>query len=89
MATRPELRFKRRFSTWCCAGTWLLITAVAAQARVTLRAVFNNDMVLQREASVPISGTAEPGEQVRVQFAGQNKTATADAQGKWLVNWTR
>jgi sialate O-acetylesterase len=42
-------------------------------------------MVLQREQPVPVWGTADPSAAVTVKFAGQTKTATADADGKWKV----
>jgi sialate O-acetylesterase len=42
-------------------------------------------MVLQRDQPVPIWGQAEPGEEVTVQFAGQEKHAAADKQGHWQV----
>jgi sialate O-acetylesterase len=35
---------------------------------------------------VPVWGTAEPGEEVTVQFAGQKQSVKAGADGKWLVN---
>ncbi len=47
--------------------------------------VFRDHMVLQRGKPVPVWGTADPGETVTVNFAGQNKTATADTDGKWQV----
>ncbi len=59
--------------------------AVAAQADVKLPPVISSHMVLQRDMPVPIWGTAAPGEEVTVAFAGQTKTAAADAQGKWMV----
>ncbi len=34
---------------------------------------------------MPIWGTADPGEIVTIKFRDQQKTATADAQGKWMV----
>jgi sialate O-acetylesterase len=43
-------------------------------------------MVLQRDADVPVWGTAAPGEKVSVGFAGQDKTAVADADGRWRVD---
>lgn len=42
-------------------------------------------MVLQREVKVPVWGTADVGEKVTVDFAGQQQTATAGADGKWSV----
>lgn len=47
--------------------------------------VFQNHMVLQRDKEVPVWGTADPGENVTVEFAGQKLSNTADAQGKWMV----
>jgi sialate O-acetylesterase len=42
-------------------------------------------MVLQREMNVPVWGQAAPGTKVTVTFRNQEKTATADADGKWTV----
>ena len=65
----------------------LLAAAVAtrASAEVRLAAPFTDHMVLQRDITVPVWGTAAAGETVTVEFAGQSKSATADAAGKWLV----
>src|SRR6185369_514476 len=41
--------------------------------------------VLQRDAAVPVWGKAEPGQKIVVQFADQEKTATADKDGRWMV----
>jgi len=57
----------------------------AAPAAVRLPAVFNNDMVLQRQAPVPVWGWADVGEEVTVKFAGQTKTAKAGEDGKWTI----
>ena len=57
----------------------------AAPAAVKLPAVFNNDMVLQREMPVPVWGWADAGEEVTVKFAGQTKTVKAAADGKWTI----
>jgi len=50
-----------------------------------LSGVFGDHMVLQREKPVPVWGWATPGGQVTVQFAGQTKSAAANAAGKWEV----
>jgi sialate O-acetylesterase len=42
-------------------------------------------MVLQQGMAVSGWGSADAGEQVRVSFAGQTKSATAAADGKWMV----
>ena len=60
----------------------VLFSANAARA-VEPALIFSDQMVLQRDVSVPIWGQAEPDEQVTVDFAGQSKRATADAKGLW------
>ena len=62
-----------------------LALAGAAQADVTLPALFTPGMVLQRGAKVPVWGWAEKGEDVKVTFAGQTKTGKADDKGAWKV----
>ncbi len=63
----------------------VLVLAQAAQAEIKLPAIFGEHMVLQRDAAVPVWGTAAQGEIVTVEFAGQKKVVTADAAGKWMV----
>lgn len=68
-----------------------LLAALAAfatplLAEVKLASPFTSHMVLQREMKVPVWGTADAGEQVTVDFAGQQKSATAGADGKWRVD---
>jgi len=63
----------------------LLATALAGHAAVKVSGVFADQMVLQREAAVPVWGWAEPSDAVTVEFAGQKKSATVGADGKWLV----
>jgi sialate O-acetylesterase len=57
----------------------------SASAAVKLPSIFTDHMVLQRDKAVPVWGKAAPGEEVVVEFAGQKKTTTADAAGKWQV----
>jgi sialate O-acetylesterase len=64
----------------------LLLGAAPAQAEVKLASPFTDHMVLQRDKKVPVWGTADPGESVTVEFAGQKKSVKADAGGKWRVN---
>src|ERR1044072_8633329 len=63
----------------------VLMFASAAYASVTLPDVIGSAMVLQRDQSVPIWGTADPGESVTVSFKGQTRSTTADAKGRWLI----
>ena len=57
----------------------------ALHGEVKLSKIFTPHMVLQRDMAVPIWGTAAPGEQVLVKFAGQSKATTADDKGAWRV----
>ena len=59
--------------------------ALNAEAEVKPNALFSNNAVLQQNAKVPVWGTADPNENVTVEFAGQKKTTIADAQGNWKV----
>jgi len=59
--------------------------AALPAASVDVAGIFGSEMILQRDASVPVWGKAEPGEKVTVTFAGQSKTAAADGSGRWSV----
>lgn len=52
---------------------------------VKLPAIFGDHMVLQGGMKVPIWGTADAGEKVTVKTAGQEKSASADENGKWRI----
>jgi sialate O-acetylesterase len=47
--------------------------------------MFSDHAVLQRDLAVPVWGTADPGEQVTVDFANQLKSTVADGGGQWMV----
>src|SRR5436190_9304171 len=68
------------------AAVVLTLSAGVARANVKLPDVLGDSMVLQQKHSVPVWGTADPGEEVTVRFAGQTKRATAGADGRWRVN---
>ena len=61
------------------------LSAATASAKVTVSNLFTNHAVLQRNAVIPVWGGAKPGESVTVRFAGQQRTAAANAKGKWMV----
>ena len=54
-----------------------------AQADLTIASPFTDNAVLQRDIPAPVWGKAKPGSQVTVQFAGQTKVTTTDAEGRW------
>lgn len=78
---------------------WSLLLAGIARADVKPAAIFSDHMVLQQGMSAPVWGTAEPGEQVTVSIESkpgwnvypasnaipQKQTATAGADGRWMV----
>jgi sialate O-acetylesterase len=64
----------------------MLCFTLAARAQVKPSALFSDHMVLQSGTLVPIWGTATPGEKVAVTLNGQTRSATADAEGKWIVS---
>lgn len=55
-------------------------------AAVKCGPLFGDGMVLQRDARLPVWGTAAPGEKVVVQLSEQVKTTTADPRGRWRVD---
>lgn len=60
-------------------------TTAAADQQLELAAPFTDNMILQRESDVPVWGFDRPKSEVRVEFAGQTKTAVADENGDWMV----
>jgi sialate O-acetylesterase len=58
--------------------------AMASNAAVATGAVFGSHMVLQREALIPVFGTASNGEAVSVTLGAQTKNTTA-ANGSWKI----
>ena len=68
------------------SAAWLMFLQAVGHAEVKLPPVLSSHMVLQRGMKVPVWGTAAPGEKVTVKFREQEKSTTADAQGKWKVS---
>lgn len=62
-----------------------LLAFVPVNAAVKLASPFADHMVLQQGMTVPVWGWAGVGEKVTVNFAGQEKSATAGADGRWRV----
>lgn len=51
--------------------------------KVSLPPQWSDDMVLQRDVPIPISGTSEPDKEITILFGDQNKVTTADHHGNW------
>lgn len=65
----------------------LIVTAFSINvfADVKLPDVLGDSMVFQQNQKVPVWGTADAGETVKVSFGKQNLTVIADEKGKWRV----
>ncbi len=61
----------------------VLALALPALATVQLHGLFTDNMVLQRNAPVPVWGTATPGARVRVTLEKVSASAMADKAGHW------
>ena len=69
----------------------LLITYAlcgTAMADVRLSKIFGNNMVLQRNKSIPVWGWADAGEKITIQFNKQVKKTTCGKSGKWQIELT-
>ncbi|MBT8044142.1 MAG: hypothetical protein KJO79_04250, partial [Verrucomicrobiae bacterium] len=66
-------------------STFLAANLSTAETNLSLAAPFTNNMILQRQAEVPVWGFDAPGSKVTVEFAGQTKTAVTDQSGDWMV----
>jgi sialate O-acetylesterase len=60
-----------------------ILSSNAARADVKMPAIFGDHMVLQRDISVPVWGSADPGETVTVTAGTDKATATAGKDGQW------
>ncbi|WP_348811458.1 GDSL-type esterase/lipase family protein [Flavobacterium maritimum] len=52
-----------------------------------LAAVFTDNMVLQRNQTIAVYGTANGGDSIEVTFKKQKKATTADKHGKWRITF--
>jgi sialate O-acetylesterase len=86
MKAVPEHAMIRRMAAAVLTLLVLLLGASQALAEVKLASPFTDHMVFQRDKKVPVWGTADPGENVTVEFAGQKKSVKAGADGGWRVN---
>lgn len=64
---------------------WFVFAPGAAEAAVRINSLIADGAVLQQGMVVPIWGHADAGEKVTVRFCGQEVSATAGADGRWMV----
>jgi len=63
----------------------LLTSAIPALADVHPNQLFSDHAVLQSGMTVPVWGTADPGEKVTVAIANQKASATTAPDGRWTI----
>ncbi len=66
------------------AGT---LSGISAGADVTVSPLFTHHAVLQRDVELPVWGTADPGQAVKITFDGQTLQTTADPSGNWTLKF--
>lgn len=69
-----------------CFCVFLSGLAFSVLGAPQLAPVFRNNMVFQRDAKVPVWGTAEPDEEITLEFAGQKVSTAAKSDGTWRIN---
>src|SRR5438093_2044137 len=74
--------------TRICVSSLLVLAGLSARADVKLHGLFSDNMVLQRDAPVPIWGWADEGETVMVQFRDQKVSVRAKG-GQWMLRLKR
>lgn len=72
-----------RRTTAFAIALWLISNA--AFAKISLPAIFGDNMVLQRGIKVPVYGWGDAGEPVTVDFMGKTYKTTTGADGKWSI----
>ena len=69
-----------------CFAFLFAFFASTISAEPKLPHLFSDHMVFQRDAAIRVWGWAEPGEAISIEFAGQAKQTTADADSRWHVD---
>lgn len=59
--------------------------AAPASSDLTMPALFDNDMVLQRDKAIPVWGWGTPSDTVTVEFAGTKQETTVKPDGSWQL----
>jgi len=76
------MNLAQRSAISCLAVAWL---AAPALADVKLPALFADNMMVQRDARIPVWGTAAPGEKITIRLSDRKASATAGDDGKWAA----
>lgn len=79
------MQMKRKIDKKTGLFLYIVLQVFMIQAQVRPAHIFDNNMVLQRDKLVKIWGMADPQEKVKIEFAGQVKTAVTNQQGEWVA----
>lgn len=71
----------RRFTTILC----IACSVFSLRAEISLAPIFSDHMVIQQGVTLPVWGTAAPGETVIVTCAGREERTVADGSGSWRL----
>lgn len=76
------------FRQFLFAGFYILLST-AGNAQLSVAKIYSDHMVLQRDATVPIWGTATPNSTININLQGTSASSVfrviADKQGKWRM----
>lgn len=64
-----------------------MLLLVAQLPPTALHGLFTDNMVLQRDKTLPVWGTSAPGQHVTVSLAGQVESTVASSHGNWVVTF--
>ncbi len=70
----------------CLIAIFAGVFSPSVDADIVLPKVFCDHMVLQRNATVPIFGTAKPNQKIAINFQQQEIPVGADANGNWSAH---
>ncbi|MEP7108875.1 MAG: sialate O-acetylesterase [Ferruginibacter sp.] len=68
-------------------ATLVLFIGYTLSANPRLPKIFGDNMVLQRDHSIPVWGWADSREKITISFNRQTRSITADKTGKWKINF--
>lgn len=71
--------------TRVCAFVFFVAIPALVSGEIKLASPFGDHMVLQQGQPVPVWGTATPGENITVEFAGQKKSTVTGTDGNWRI----
>ena len=91
-----NMKTRYKFQTFLALAAILLLSPFAVSSAedkpaakpapaIELGAPFADNAILQREVDLPVWGWSTPGTSITVEFSTQKGTATAGADGRWMV----